>query len=154
MPEMIVRSRHIAAGHGLEVFTASHAGDGNLHPTVAYEPDQLATVEAVAEEIADAALELGGTLTGEHGVGTAKRAQMRCVLSPIELAAFRAIKRAFDPDGLLNPGVMLPPPEPDEPDLQDFGDAVTTALAGRPRALRRRCLIRHTTRQSMSTPRT
>ena len=135
MPEMIVRSRHIAAGHGLEVFTAAHAGDGNLHPTVAYEPDQLATVEAVAEEIADAALELGGTLTGEHGVGTAKRAQMRRVFSPIELAAFRAIKRAFDPDGLLNPGVMLPPPEPDEPDLQDFGDAVTTALAGRPRAL-------------------
>ena len=135
VPEMIVRSRHIAAGHGLEVFTAAHAGDGNLHPTVAYEPDQLATVEAVAEEIADAALELGGTLTGEHGVGTAKRAQMRRVFSPIELAAFRAIKRAFDPDGLLNPGVMLPPPEPDEPDLQDFGDAVTTALAGRPRAL-------------------
>ena len=135
VPEMIVRSRHIAAGHGLEVFTAAHAGDGNLHPTVAYEPDQLATVEAVAEEIADAALELGGTLTGEHGVGTAKRAQMRRVFSPIELAAFRAIKRAFDPDGLLNPDVMLPPPEPDEPDLQDFGDAVTTALAGRPRAL-------------------
>ena len=135
MPEMIVRSRHIAAGHGLEVFTAAHAGDGNLHPIVAYEPDQLDTVEAVAEEIADAALELGGTLTGEHGVGTAKRAQMRRVFSPIELAAFRAIKRAFDPDGLLNPGVMLPPPEPDEPDLQDFGDAVTTALAGCPRAL-------------------
>ena len=135
MPEMIVRSRHIAAGHGLEVFTAAHAGDGNLHPIVAYEPDQLDTVEAVAEEIADAALELGGTLTGEHGVGTAKRAQMRRVFSPVELAAFRAIKRAFDPDGLLNPGVMLPPPEPDEPDLQDFGDAVTTALAGRPRAL-------------------
>jgi len=135
MPEMIVRSRHIAAGHGLEVFTAAHAGDGNLHPIVAYEPDQLDTVEAVAEEIADAAIELGGTLTGEHGVGTAKRAQMRRVFSPIELAAFRAIKRAFDPDGLLNPGVMLPPPEPDEPDLQDFGDAVTTALAGCPRAL-------------------
>ena len=135
MPEMIVRSRHIAAGHGLEVFTAAHAGDGNLHPIVAYEPDQLDTVEAVAEEIADAAIELGGTLTGEHGVGTAKRAQMRRVFSPVELAAFRAIKRAFDPDGLLNPGVMLPPPEPDEPDLQDFGDAVTTALAGCPRAL-------------------
>ena len=135
VPEMIVRSRQIAASHGLEVFTAAHAGDGNLHPTVAYEPDQLATVEAVAEEIADAALELGGTLTGEHGVGTAKRAQMRRVFGPVELAAFRAIKHAFDPDGLLNPGVMLPPPERDEPDLQEFGDAVTAALAGRPSTL-------------------
>ena len=117
VPEMMARSRQIAASHGLDILNPGHAGDGNLHPTVLYEPDQLATVEAVAEEIADAALELGGTLTGEHGIGTAKRAQMRRAFGPVELAAFRAIKRAFDPDGLLNPGVMLPPPERDEPDL-------------------------------------
>ena len=135
VPEMIARSRQIAASHGLDVPTVGHAGDGNLHPTVLYEPDQLATVEAVAEEIADAALELGGTLTGEHGIGTAKRAQMRRAFGPVELAAFRAIKRAFDPDGLLNPGVMLPPPERDEPHLTDFSEAMTAALAGRPRAL-------------------
>ena len=105
-----------------------------MHPTVFYEPGQLATVDAVAGGIADAALDLGGTLTGEHGIGAAKRAEMR--LGPIELAAFRAIKRAFDPDGLLNPGVMLPPPDGDEPGLTDFGEALRPALAGRPRVLR------------------
>jgi glycolate oxidase len=88
----------------------------------------------VAEEIADAALELGGTLTGEHGIGTAKRAQMHRAFGPVELAAFRAIKRAFDPDGLLNPGVMLPPPAAEEPHLTDFGEAVRMALAGEPKA--------------------
>jgi glycolate oxidase len=101
-----------------------------LHPAVLYEPGQLATVDAVAGEIADAALELGGTLTGEHGIGTAKRDHMRRAFGPVELAAFRAIKRAFDPDGLLNPGVMLPPPACEEPDLTDFGAAVRIALAG------------------------
>ena len=100
-PDVIARSRQIAASHGLDVLTLGHAGDGNLHPTVLYEPDQLATVDAIAEEIAYAALELGGTLTGEHGIGTAKRAQMRRAFGPVELAAFRAIKRAFDPDGFL-----------------------------------------------------
>lgn len=131
VPEMIARSRQIAASHQLDIPILGHAGDGNLHPTVLYEPDQLATVEAVAEEIADAALELGGTLTGEHGIGTAKRAHMSRAFGPVELAAFRAIKLAFDPDGLLNPGVMLPPPERDEPDLTEFSDAVKAAVAGR-----------------------
>ena len=133
VPEMMARSRQIAASHGLDVPIVGHAGDGNLHPVVLYEPGQLATVDAVAEEIADAALELGGTLTGEHGIGTAKRDHMRRAFGPVELAAFRAIKRAFDPDGLLNPGVMLPPPECEEPDLTDFGEAVRMALAGGPR---------------------
>jgi glycolate oxidase len=131
--QMIARSRQSAARYGLDVPIGGHAGDGNLHPVVLYEPGQLATVEKVAEEIADAALELGGTLTGEHGIGTAKRAQMRRAFGPVELAAFRAIKRAFDPDGLLNPGVMLPPPAGEEPDLTDFGETVRMALAGGPR---------------------
>jgi glycolate oxidase len=135
VPEMMARSRQIAASHGLDMLTAGHAGDGNLHPTVLYEPDQLATVDAFGEEVADAALDLGGTLAGEHGIGTAKRAQMRRVFGPVELAAFRAIKRGFDPDGLLNPGVMLPPPAGEEPDLPDFGEAVRMALAGGPRVL-------------------
>jgi glycolate oxidase len=135
VPEMMARSRQIAASYGLDLPIVGHAGDGNLHPTVLYEPGQLAIVEAVAEEIADAALALGGTLTGEHGIGTAKRAQMRQAFGAVELAAFRAIKRAFDPDGLLNPAVMLPPPERDEPDLKDFGDTVTAALASRPTPL-------------------
>ena len=133
VPEMMARSRQIAASYGLDVPILGHAGDGNLHPVVLYEPGQLATVDAVAEEIADAALALGGTLTGEHGIGTAKRDHMRRAFGPVELAAFRAIKWAFDPDGLLNPGVMLPPPAGEEPDLTDFGEAVRMALAGGPR---------------------
>ena len=60
---------------------------------------------------------------------------MRRAFGPVELAAFRAIKRAFDPDGLLNPGVMLPPPAGEEPDPTDFGEAVRMALAGGPRIL-------------------
>ena len=135
VPEMMARSRQIAASYGLDVPILGHAGDGNLHPVVLYEPGQLATVEAVAEEIADAALALGGTLTGEHGIGTAKRDHMRRAFGPVELAAFRAIKRAFDSDGLLNPGVMLPPPAGEEPDLTDFGEAVRMALAGEPRVV-------------------
>ncbi|MGA5462017.1 FAD-linked oxidase C-terminal domain-containing protein [Mycobacterium sp. NPDC050041] len=135
IPEMMARSRQIAASYGLDVPVVGHAGDGNLHPTILYEPAQLAIVEGIAEEIADAALALGGTLTGEHGIGTAKRAQMRKAFGAVELAAFRAIKRAFDPDGLLNPGVMLPSQERDEPDLKAFGDTVKAALDGRPTAL-------------------
>jgi glycolate oxidase len=135
VPEMMARSRQIAASYGVDVPIFGHAGDGNLHPVVLYEPGQLAAVDATAEEIADAALELGGTLTGEHGIGTAKRDQMRRAFGPVELAAFRAIKRAFDPDGLLNPGVMLPPALGGEPDLTDFGEAVKLALAGGPRLL-------------------
>ncbi|MGE0783542.1 FAD-linked oxidase C-terminal domain-containing protein [Mycolicibacterium sp.] len=135
VPEMMARSRQIAARYGLDVPVVGHAGDGNLHPTVLYDPGQLGTVEVVADEIADAALALGGTLTGEHGIGTAKRAQMRKAFGAVELAAFRAIKRAFDPDGILNPGVMLPSAEPDEPNLTGFGDNVSAALAGRPGTL-------------------
>ncbi len=130
VPELMAHSRQIAASHGLDGLIVGHAGDGNLHPVLLYGPSELGTVEAVAEAIADAALELGGTLTGEHGIGTAKRAQMRRMFGPAELATFRAIKRAFDPDGLLNPGVMLPPPIGGEPDLKEFADAVASALAG------------------------
>jgi glycolate oxidase len=134
VPEMMARSGQIAASCGLDAMIVGHAGDGNLHPVLFYGPGELATVETAAEAIADAALELGGALTGEHGVGTTKRELMRRVFSPVELATFRAIKRAFDPDGLLNPGVMLPAPLDAEPDLKEFGDAVASALAGRPTA--------------------
>ena len=94
-------------------------------------------------DLSRTALDFGGTLTGEHGVGTAKREQMHRAFGPVELAAFRAIKRAFDPDRLLNPGVMLPPQERDEPDLTDFGQAVRTALDGRAEGSRHRPPMGH-----------
>jgi glycolate oxidase len=135
VPEMMGHCRQIAARYGLDVPILGHAGDGNLHPVVLYDPGQLAMVDAVAREITEGALAFGGTLTGEHGIGTAKRDHMRLAFGPVELAAFRAIKRAFDPDGLLNPGVMLPPTERTEPDLAHFCDAVKAAIAGHPVAL-------------------
>ena len=132
VPEMLRRSQQIAARHGLDVPVLGHAGDGNLHPVVLYGPDELAIAENIAAEIADAAIDLGGSLTGEHGIGTAKRDQMRRAFTPVELAAFRTIKRAFDPAELLNPGIMLPPRTAEEPDLPEFGEMVALALANKP----------------------
>jgi glycolate oxidase len=131
LPERVERARQIAVRLGLDLATVGHAGDGNLHPTILHQPEELETVEKGASEIAAAALDLGGTLTEEHGIGAAKLGQMRRQFGPVELAAFRVIKRAFDPGGVLNPGVMLPPGEPDEPELPAFGAAVAAALAGR-----------------------
>lgn len=130
LPEMIARGHQIAASRGLDLATVGHAGDGNMHPVILYEREELQTVYAAASEVAEAALELGGTLTGEHGVGTAKVAQMDRCFCPAELAAFRAIKRAFDPRAVLNPGVMLQPPAAGEPELELFGQAVAAAVAG------------------------
>jgi glycolate oxidase len=130
LPEMIARGQQIAASVGLDLATVGHAGDGNMHPTILYEPQELEVVDAAASEIAEAALDLGGTLTGEHGIGTAKLSQMRRCFGPVELAAFRTIKDVFDPGGVLNPSVILPPQEPDEPQLELFGEAVAAALAG------------------------
>jgi glycolate oxidase len=131
LPEMFTRARQVAADRALDLVLVGHAGDGNVHPVIFFEPDELAGVYIAASEIADAALDLGGTLTGEHGTGTAKLLQMGRCFGPVELAAFRAIKRTFDPGGVLNPGVMLPPSHPDEPELEVFGAAVAAALAGR-----------------------
>ena len=73
---------------------------------------------------------LGGTITGEHGVGTEKIQFMTKRFTPVEIAVQRAIKKAFDPAGLLNPGIMLPDYSPEEPETSVFGDVVRTALTG------------------------
>jgi FAD/FMN-containing dehydrogenase len=91
-----------------------------------------ATPPAANNEIIYAALEMGGTITGEHGVGTEKRQFMTKRFTPVEIAAQRAIKRVFDPTGLLNPGIMLPDESPDEPHVSSFEAAVRTALQGHP----------------------
>jgi len=81
-------------------------------------------VEAANNEIIEAALKLGGTITGEHGVGTEKRQFMTKRFTPVEIAAQRAIKTGFDPAGLLNPGIMLPDLSTEEPDVSTFVLAV------------------------------
>jgi glycolate oxidase len=121
----------------LFIATAAHAGDGDLHPITFFDrdnPKAPAALEAANNEIIDAALSLGGTITGEHGVGTEKRQFMTKRFTPVEIAAQRAIKRAFDPTGLLNPGIMLPDISPDEPPVDSFAAALHAALQRHPSA--------------------
>ncbi|WP_430336072.1 FAD-binding oxidoreductase [Rhodococcus sp. ACT016] len=140
IPDMQDAIQAAAARHSdalLFIAVTGHAGDGDLHPTTFYDrdnPNAPAALEAANSEIIEAALELGGTITGEHGVGTEKRQFMTKLFTPVEIAAQRAIKRVFDPTGLLNPGIMLPDESPDEPDMSSFEAAVRTALQGHPTA--------------------
>ena len=88
-----------------------HAGDGNLHPLILFDandPDQLRRTESFAGEVLEKCIEVGGTITGEHGVGIEKINQMCVQFSRDELEQFRAVKRAFDSRGLLNPGKNIP----------------------------------------------
>src|SRR4051794_17277664 len=97
----------IGARHGLEACSWGHAGDGNLHSTFLLEPGdagELERAEAAAEDLFAMAVELGGTVSGEHGLGWLKRGQLSRQWSPAAVAAHRAVKDALDPKGLLNPG--------------------------------------------------
>jgi glycolate oxidase len=97
--------------YGLRCANVFHAGDGNLHPLILYDAnrqDELARTEAFGAEILELCLQVGGTITGEHGVGVEKINQMCVQFGPAELEAFHAIKRAFDGHGLLNPGKAVP----------------------------------------------
>ncbi len=88
-----------------------HAGDGNLHPLILFDandPDELHRTEQFASEVLQKCIEVGGTVTGEHGVGIEKINEMCVQFSPAELEAFRGVKRAFDPAGLLNPAKNIP----------------------------------------------
>lgn len=135
IPEMQEAIQETAARHSdglLFIAVCGHAGDGDLHPTTFYDKDNplaAAALEAANNEIIEAALGLGGTITGEHGVGTEKIQFMSKRFTPAEIAAQRSIKQAFDPAGLLNPGIMLPDQSTGEPDTSAFGAAVRKALA-------------------------
>jgi glycolate oxidase len=88
-----------------------HAGDGNLHPLILFDAndgDQLQRAEAFGAEILELSVALGGTITGEHGVGVEKLGSMCVQFSPAELARFSDVKAAFDPAGTLNPGKVIP----------------------------------------------
>jgi len=97
--------------YGLACVNVFHAGDGNLHPLILFDaadPDQLRRAEAFGADVLEMSVRLGGTITGEHGVGIEKLNSMCVQFSPSERAQFLAIKRAFDPAGLLNPGKVIP----------------------------------------------
>ncbi len=97
--------------YGLRCPNVFHAGDGNLHPLILFDAndaDQLHRTEQFAGEVLEKCIEVGGTITGEHGVGIEKINQMCVQFSAHEITAFQAVKRAFDPHGLLNPGKNIP----------------------------------------------
>ena len=107
MPEFIQRVVAICAKAGLEVTVIGHAGDGNLHPSVltdAKDPAHFQKAQRAVDEIIEAALEFGGVLSGEHGIGLEKQKFMRRTQDPIFIELMRKIKAIFDPNGILNPG--------------------------------------------------
>jgi len=112
LPEVLRRIEELSEIHGLRVGNVFHAGDGNLHPLVLYDAEQGETERArdLAEAILDACLDAGGSLTGEHGVGMDKACSMPRMFSERDLEVFGRVRRAFDPEGICNPGKVIPTP--------------------------------------------
>jgi glycolate oxidase len=108
---VLKRTRALSEKYGLRVANVFHAGDGNLHPLILYDsnkPNELDRAEQFGAELLNLCVEVGGVLTGEHGVGVEKRDLMPVMFSEIDLAAQQRVKCAFDPKGLLNPGKVFP----------------------------------------------
>jgi glycolate oxidase len=113
LPEVLRRIDELATEHGLQVANVFHAGDGNLHPLICYDaaaPGEPERAEELANLILQACLELGGSITGEHGVGVDKKRHMPAMFSESDLEAFHRLRCAFDPHGLANPGKVMPTP--------------------------------------------
>lgn len=107
---MVKAINDIARKHQVKICTFGHAGDGNLHPTVATDArdhDEMERVEAAFEDIFAKAIELGGTITGEHGVGIMKAPYLQWKVGAEGIAAMKAIKLAFDPNNIMNPGKVF-----------------------------------------------
>src|SRR5690242_14686610 len=111
LPEVLARMRQMSQTHGLRVANVFHAGDGNLHPLILYDanvPGELQRAEAFGADILKLCVEVGGVLTGEHGVSVEKRDLMPAMFNEADLAQQQRLKCAFDPKGLLNPGKVFP----------------------------------------------
>lgn len=107
IPDLLARCAEIAEERGVTVASFGHAGDGNLHPTIVYDPADLSQRDAATEAFDDvlhAALAMGGTLTGEHGIGQLKQSYLEGMVGEREVSLMRGVKAAFDPLGILNPG--------------------------------------------------
>ena len=109
LAELVSEIEAIAARHDVLIATFGHAGDGNLHPTACVDPadhDAVERAHAAFAEIFKAATALGGTITGEHGIGAAKLPYLADHLGADQMALLRRVKAAFDPAGILNPGKL------------------------------------------------
>ncbi|MEP6639269.1 MAG: FAD-linked oxidase C-terminal domain-containing protein, partial [Chloroflexota bacterium] len=110
VPDMLREIERIAAKHDVRIGTFGHAGDGNLHPDLVFDrgdPQAEAKTEAVKKDLYRAALDLGGTVTGEHGIGLTRRDWLEAQRGADAVRVMRAIKTALDPLGILNPGRVI-----------------------------------------------
>ena len=113
LPEVLREIARLEAEHGLRVGNVFHAGDGNLHPLVLYDDrveGEAERARELADEILVACVDAGGSITGEHGVGTDKACSMPLLFSEDDLEAMQRLRRAFDPAGIANPGKLFPTP--------------------------------------------
>jgi glycolate oxidase len=111
LPEVLARMRELSQHYRLRVANVFHAGDGNLHPLILYNANasgELERAEAFGADILRLCVEVGGVLTGEHGVGVEKRDRIPTMLDQKDLAQQQRLKCAFDEKGLLNPGKVFP----------------------------------------------
>jgi glycolate oxidase len=113
LPEVLRRIRRLEVASGLRIGNVFHAGDGNLHPLICYDaaiPGQAELAESAASEILGYCIDAGGSLTGEHGIGTDKVEQMPRMFGPDDLGLMQRVRDAFDPQGICNPGKAFPTP--------------------------------------------
>jgi glycolate oxidase len=120
LPQVLSQVSEIGEHYKLPVANVFHAGDGNLHPNILFDMRDkgvMDQVEKAGEEMLRAVVDLGGTLSGEHGIGIEKNAFMPWIFGPDDLDAMQRVKSVFDPDGRLNPGKIVPDPERKEAKL-------------------------------------
>jgi glycolate oxidase subunit GlcD len=113
LPEVLTRVLEVGKKYGLPIGNVFHAGDGNLHPLILFDErneDELRRVHQAGAEILKICADAGGTISGEHGIGIEKLKEMALIFSENDIAFMREIKTAFDPEGLWNPGKVLPAP--------------------------------------------
>jgi glycolate oxidase len=111
LPEILARIEDAGARHGLRIGNVFHAGDGNIHPIILYDerdPEQVTRVLAAGREILEACVALGGSVTGEHGIGVEKMRELGLIFGPDDLALMRRVRAVFDPDERANPGKIFP----------------------------------------------
>ncbi|MBI3969526.1 MAG: FAD-binding protein [Chloroflexi bacterium] len=111
--EVLDRIGEIGRRHGFLIANVFHAGDGNLHPVLLFDPEKPGEIDRVREagaEVLKVCAEVGGTLSGEHGIGVEKKDLMHLIFSDVDLEAMKSVRRVFDPIGLCNPGKIFPTP--------------------------------------------
>jgi glycolate oxidase len=110
IPNMVRRIKDIGEKYKMTIYLLAHAGDGNMHPLLTYDPgnkEEVERIENASKEIFESSIALGGTLTGEHGIGLAKKPFIPLEVSPAEMQVWKEIKKSFDPNGIMNPGKFV-----------------------------------------------